>query len=353
MQFLKAVRSRGGVFNIHVVRATAKGLICANPSLTQLRDFDMPRTWVTSIYRRMGLKRRAGTTTRPPVPIGLYNECRDSFLRDVSRKVKDHSIPAELILNSDQTPSSYVSVGSMTMANCGDKSVPIKGLTDKRNITLTFVVTIQGEFLPMQVIYQGKTKASQPRNFSFPEGFSVSQNPKHWSNKEETLTLISQVINPYVVKKSQDLHLPETQRALLIWDVFKGQVTPKVTRTLKSLNIEVVTVPANMTHFFQPLDLTVNGSAKSFMKKEFITYYSNEIQAQLRSSKELDRIDVDLRLTAIKPLHAQWLVALFNYMTTSEGQATIKKGWERAGIVAVVQGKTAIADEDPFSDIFH
>ena len=35
------------------------------------------------------------------------------------------------------------------------------------------------------------------------------------------------------------------------------------TVTLASLNIEVVSVPANMTHFLQPLDFTVNREAKS------------------------------------------------------------------------------------------
>ena len=63
--------------------------------------------------------------------------------------MEQYSIPFELILNADQTPSSYVSVGKMTMAKHGEKSVPIKGLTDKRNITLTFAVTFTGDFLPM------------------------------------------------------------------------------------------------------------------------------------------------------------------------------------------------------------
>lgn len=60
-----------------------------------------------------------------------------------------------------------------------------------------------------------------------------------------------------------------TQKALVIWDVFKGQVTEKVLRKLDSLHIEFVAVPANMT-VFQPLDLTVNSSAKRFMRKELL-----------------------------------------------------------------------------------
>ena len=71
-------------------------------------------------------------------------------------------IPPELVLNSDQTPSSYVSVGKSTMARKGSTAIPIKGVTDKRAITLNFVVTLANDFLPMQVIYSGKTQASQP-----------------------------------------------------------------------------------------------------------------------------------------------------------------------------------------------
>lgn len=44
------------------------------------------------------------------------------------------------------------------MASLGSKSVPIKGLSDKCNITLNFVITLSGEFLPLQIIYGGKTK---------------------------------------------------------------------------------------------------------------------------------------------------------------------------------------------------
>ena len=42
--------------------------------------------------------------------------------------------------------SSYVSVGKMTLAKRGEKSVPIKGLTDKRNVTMIFAVTFIGDF---------------------------------------------------------------------------------------------------------------------------------------------------------------------------------------------------------------
>ncbi len=57
----------------------------------------------------------------------------------------------------------------------------------------------------MQIIYAGKTKASHPRGFSFPKGFVISQNTKHWSNEEETLKLIDAVIKPYIDKEKKNL----------------------------------------------------------------------------------------------------------------------------------------------------
>ena len=55
-------------------------LIASNPSTSQqLVNFDMPRSWVQSIYHRMGYVKRMGTTSRPPLPQGLYDECRVSM----------------------------------------------------------------------------------------------------------------------------------------------------------------------------------------------------------------------------------------------------------------------------------
>ena len=302
---MTAIRTKGGVVNIHVVRATAAALLKTNLSSSQhLGNFSMPRSWVQSLYRRMGLTKRAGTTSRPPMPQGLYDECRLEYLSQIDTKIKKYEIRPALILNSDQTPSSCVSVGKSTMAVKGDKSIPIKGITDKRAITLNLVVTLSNEILPTQVIYSGKTKASQPRDFSFPPGFSVTQNPKHWSKE------VDEIIAPYVVKTRAELKLAEDQKALLIWDVFREQMTAEVKKRLCLLNIECVYVPANMTHFFQSLDLTVNGSGKQFMKKEFVTYYSDSVKRQLESGTNLEDVEVDFRLSVIKPLHAQWLVNL-------------------------------------------
>lgn len=136
----------------------------------------------------------------------------------------------------------------------------------------------------------------------------------------------------------------------MIWDVFKGQKTAKVLSKLAAMNIEVVSVPANMTHFFQPLDLTVNREAKKFMKDQFTAWYSAQIHTQLDSGVALDDVDVDMCLSVLKPIHATWLVSMFNHLSSSEGRISIAKGWKKAGISEVIDGKE-LPPEDPFEDL--
>ena len=127
-----------------------------------------------------------------------------NLFTDIERCIATHSIPPQPVLNADQTPSSYVSVEKMTMVARSSSSVPIKGLTDKRNMTPTFVISLNGDFLAKQIIYQGKTQASQPRGFDLLRGFAVTQNPKHYSNELEALNLLENIVQPYVALKRKE-----------------------------------------------------------------------------------------------------------------------------------------------------
>ena len=103
LTLLKSIRNRGGVVNFSVVKASALALIKSNPA-KDFRGFEATPSWDRSIYRRCKFSRRAGTTTKPPVPPGIFKECKLTFLTDIKRCVTTHNIPPQLILNADQTP---------------------------------------------------------------------------------------------------------------------------------------------------------------------------------------------------------------------------------------------------------
>ena len=90
----------------------------------------------------------------------------------------------------------------------------------------------------MQLIYAGETKKCLPR-VQFPSPFSRSFNTKHYSNEEESVKVLNDIVIPYVAKEREKLSLNEGQAALLIMDIFKGQMTDPVLTVLSNNNISL------------------------------------------------------------------------------------------------------------------
>ena len=84
------------------------------------------------------------------------------------------------------------------------------------------------------------------------------------------------------------------------------------------------------------------------MQNRFAEYYCKEVKKQLDSGKQLDEIEIDFRLTVLKPLHAQWLIALYNHFTSDNGEPAIIKSWKKSAISGVLDKSTVLPPHDPF-----
>ena len=168
----------------------------------------------------------------------------------------------------------------------------------------------------------------------FPDGFSLSANKTHYSNEEEASKFFDKIMLPHIQKEWAKLRR-RNEKALLIFDVFRSQTTDKVFKVLKDNHILVTKVPANMTHLFQPLDLTVNKVAKDYTKQKFSDWFTHQINTGLENGQEQDDIEIDYRLSVLKPLHAKWLISFYNYMTTTrKGQKSfLTDGNDRAFMI--------------------
>ena len=82
------------------------------------------------------------------------------------------------------------------------------------------------------MIYGGKTDRSLPKN---PKGFSLNTNPKHYRNKKETQKVINEIISPRVKSVREELKLSSNFPALLVMDVFRGQMTTGMHRKLQQV----------------------------------------------------------------------------------------------------------------------
>ena len=85
-------------------------------------------------------------------------------------------------------------------------------------------------------------------------------------------------------------------------DVFYGQMTEDVVKQYQDNNILIVNVARNMTNYYQPLDLTVNGYYMKFLKRKFTQWYSAEETRQLAYKVAFEDVQVKLQLTKLKPL---------------------------------------------------
>ena len=202
----------------------------------------------------------------------------------------------------------------------------------------------------MQLIYQGKTTQCLPK-VDFPSAFSLSTNEKGYSNQGESFKFLDEVILPYIREERAKLG-SDTQQALLIFDVFRGQNTQEFLDALKENDIVATKVPPNMTHLFQPLDLTVNKFAKDYMKQKFSEWFSRQIDLGFDNGQELDDIKIDYRLSVLKPLHDKWLISLYDHMATSGGKEITLSGWKKSGIFdAINLGSKNLPPLDPFEDV--
>ena len=129
-------------------------------------------------------------------------------------------------------------------------------------------------------------------------------NPTHYSNEKESLKFMKDIVVPSVEKERVNLNLPPSQPAGVTMDVSKGQLTTKVLGYHEC-------VPNNMTSYYQPLDVSVNRCAKSFMKRTFTTWYAEQIGLAMEDRVQFDKIEVKLTLTILKPVHAKWLMQLY------------------------------------------
>ena len=154
----------GGVVNRQIAIASAKGIVRKKDSRMLAENGGhvlLTKDWAHYLLLRMGyVKRKANSKVK--ITVQNLEEMRYNFLCEIKAIVTMEEIPSSMILNWDHTGLKYVPVSSWTMAKQGSKKVSIAGIDDKRQITGVFAITLDGQFLPPQLIYQGTTSACLP-----------------------------------------------------------------------------------------------------------------------------------------------------------------------------------------------
>ena len=85
------------------------------------------------------------------------------------------------------------------MNKTNKKYVLIRNSSDNRQVTGTFLVTLSGKFLPLQIIYQDKMSRGHAKCHFLSE-FNVTHTENHSSNEGKAMELVKHILISYVRK---------------------------------------------------------------------------------------------------------------------------------------------------------
>ena len=269
------------------------------------------RKW---LHDTMNWSRRKGTQASQKCHIDWENHCERSFLRK-AYVIKEEDIPASLFVSSDQTQVVYAPGDHLTWAETGAKQVPILGGEEKRAFTVLVSVACNGNVLPMQAIYSGKTHCSRPSptspnyNDLISKGFIFQESgtTTYWSNFEMMKTFVNKILAPYFDKMKADLDLPRSQKALWLIDVWSVHRSNEFREWMRNHHDNIVLdyVPGGCTSIAQPCDVGIQRPFKLSIKRSYHEDVVTEILEQLNAN--VSPIVVDTRLPKLRDQSTRWI----------------------------------------------
>ncbi|KAJ7702622.1 hypothetical protein B0H16DRAFT_1748176 [Mycena metata] len=231
-------------------------------------EFGCSDSFVRKFLRnKMGWSERTATRAAQKIPPNHEEILRNAFLRQAFI-IRDHAIPAELRVNTDQTQVVFQQGTKKTWNEKGAKQVATISQEEKRAFTYVPSISASGTILPGQAVFSGKSEASlpRPRSRGYEEaqtlGFKLepSMGKSYWSTLETMQKLVTDIIAPYFDEMKAKLGLPPTQCSLWeidLWSVQKGKLF-RLWMKEKHPTIIICYVPGGCTGLFQPLNDVVD-----------------------------------------------------------------------------------------------
>ena len=122
--------------------------------------------------------------------------------RELSCTVPSSAIAAANQQVSELLPAGVTEHPTQSVSLATQRGIYVK-FTPKQRATVgnyTIAVSLSGSFLPLQLVYQGKTSKCHP-SIDFLKGWYSTNSSNRWCNDETMMAYIQLVIVPYVQEK--------------------------------------------------------------------------------------------------------------------------------------------------------
>ncbi|CAM6090114.1 unnamed protein product [Calypogeia fissa] len=143
------------------------------------------------------------TTTDASKLIANWQAQGDAMTHRIAYLVHAYRIPECLVVNGDQTRMRVMPVGAeRTYTLQGAQDVKEAGKNDKRQVTLLLACLVEGDLLPVQMIFKGKKPVVLPRGQASKQlrvvGWHLTMTYNHWSQLESMQEWIELLYLPYI-----------------------------------------------------------------------------------------------------------------------------------------------------------
>ena len=234
------------------------------------------------------------------------------------------NIPAANVVNIDQTGIVLVPATTHTYEQRGAGQVAIVGAEEKRQITAVLGSTLQGEMLPLQLIFEGKTERSRAQHITETRDacFHLTNSENHWSTLQTMQEYVENVLEPWRRKQGAD-----SEMILLLdaWSVHRS----KEFRNWMSSNhakIHLVYIPANCTSMLQVADVALNRPFKSSIRKSFNEWAASIIVAQIAAGEQ-PSLKAHLSIKELRPRILDWSLRAWQHLCSGKGKLMVLQGW--------------------------
>ena len=324
---LEQLRQQGATVNIAIVRWVMQG-ITEEKQPQLLTKFRLSKSFISAwVHSALQWSWRKRTTAASKLPLD-WRQQGIKMAKRIAAGMQLNRIHPSLIINLDQTGMQLVPSSQRTFEKKGDKSVAVIAAEDKRQITVVLASSMNGNMLPLQMIFQGETSRSLPPQT--PEIVAaevhLTHSSNHWSNQETMKDYIKRIILPYYNKQIEENKLAANSKMMIVLDAWSVHKSEEFRMHLR-INypfISLVFVPANCTSKLQVADVALQRPFKHGVRSRFDLWAAQTIKAQIKSGV-LTGLTHHLRMKSIKPMIVQWCIQ--SWQKLREQKQFITFGW--------------------------
>jgi hypothetical protein len=270
---------------------------------------------------------RRGTTAASKLPRDWMEQGKKMAM-SIASHMQSYGVHPSLVINFDQAGLNLIPASSRTYEKKGSSCVPITGADDKRQITVVVGSSLDGNLLPLQLIFQGKLQRVMPQHTSLTReaGFHLTCTENHWTNQRTMQEYLERVIEPYRLKMcEQHLLRHADAHVILLLDCYSVHISEEFRSSIPP-HIHLIYVPPNCTSKLQPADVALNFPFKHEFKRLFNQWAAEQIEEQIGLGEVIGLKHLT-GLANLRPLVLNW--AYQSWWALYNEKQCILKAWQR------------------------